>query len=260
MAASRGSPRRRVPVREFLTRREWDVRVAWPLRSPLISTFTLVGALAPLFDTTIVNVAVDTLGRDLHTSVTAIQWVVTGYLLALGMVIPLSGWSVARFGGKRMWMLGVALFLVGSVLSGAAWNISSLIAFRVLQGIGGGLMMPIVQTLIVQAAGGRRLGRLMAVVTTPALVGPILGPVLGGMIVGNLSWRWIFYFNVPICVAAPVLAWRGLPTVPPHGKQRLDVLGLILLPPALASERSTSQSSPLPTRGYEGSRYPTPAV
>ena len=114
----------------------------------------LVGALAPLFDATIVNVAIDTLGRNLHASVSAIQWVVTGYLLALGMVIPLSSWSAARFGGKQMWMISLGLFLAGSVLSGVAWNIGSLIAFRVLQGIGGGLMLPILQTLVFRAAGG----------------------------------------------------------------------------------------------------------
>jgi len=195
----------------------------------------LVGILAPLFDATIVNVALGTLGRDLDASVSTIQWVVTGYLLALGMAIPLSGWSVARFGGKRMWMVSLGLFLVGSVLSGAAWNVGDLIASRVLQGIGGGLMIPIMQTLVARAAGGRNLGRLMAVASMPALVGPILGPMLGGLIVGHFAWRWIFYFNVPICLAALVLAWRGMPSDPPRGGQRLDALGLALLSPALAA-------------------------
>src|SRR5215217_1641536 len=174
----------------------------------------LVGILAPLFDATIVNVALDALGRDLDASVSTIQWVVTGYLLALGMAIPLSGWSVARFGGKRTWMVSLGLFLAGSVLAGAAWNVGSLVA---------------------QAAGGRNLGRLMAVASMPALVGPILGPVLGGLIVGNLSWRWIFFFNVPVCLAALVLAWRGMPAASPQGGQRLDVPGLALLSPAVAA-------------------------
>jgi len=195
----------------------------------------LVGILAPLFDATIVNVALDALGRDLDASVSTIQWVVTGYLLALGMAIPLSGWSVARFGGKRTWMVSLGLFLAGSVLAGAAWNVGSLIAFRVLQGIGGGLMIPTMQTLVAQAAGGRNLGRLMAVASMPALVGPILGPVLGGLIVGNLSWRWIFFFNVPVCLATLVLAWRGMPAASPQGGQRLDVPGLALLSPAVAA-------------------------
>ncbi len=195
----------------------------------------LVGVLAPLFDATIVNVALHTLGSELDASVSMIQWVVTGYLLALGMAIPLSGWGVARFGGKRTWMASLVLFLTGSVLAGAAWNVGSLIAFRILQGIGGGLMIPTMQTLMVRAAGGRNLGRVMAVASMPALVGPILGPVLGGLILGNLSWRWVFLFNVPVCLVALVLAWRAMPSDPPRGGQRLDALGLALLSPAVAA-------------------------
>ncbi len=195
----------------------------------------LVGVLAPLFDATIVNVALHTLGSELDASVSMIQWVVTGYLLALGMAIPLSGWGVARFGGKRTWMASLVLFLTGSVLAGAAWNVGSLIAFRILQGIGGGLMIPTMQTLMVRAAGGRNLGRVMAVASMPALVGPILGPVLGGLIVGNLSWRWVFLLNVPVCLVALVLAWRAMPSDTPRGGQRLDALGLALLSPAVAA-------------------------
>src|SRR5215471_10325004 len=99
----------------------------------------VVGALAPALDTTIVNVALATLGREMAASVPSIQWVITGYLLAMGMAIPVTGWLVERFGGKRMWMLSLALFLAGSVLSGTAWNMGSLIVFRVVQGVGGGL-------------------------------------------------------------------------------------------------------------------------
>lgn len=104
------------------------------------------------------------------------QWVITGYLLAMGMAIPVTGWLVERFGGKRIWMFSLALFLAGSVLSGAAWNIDSLIVFRVVQGVGGGLMMPIVVTLLVQAAGPRRPGRLMATASLPVVVVPVFGP------------------------------------------------------------------------------------
>jgi MFS family permease len=141
----------------------------------------VAGAMAPLLDSTIINVALGTLGRDLHTSLAAVQWVVTGYLLALAMAIPATGWLVGRFGAKRMWMFSLALFLAGSMLCGVAWNTGALVAFRVLQGAGGGLMLPILQTLLMRAAGGRGLGRLMATITIPALVGPILGPVIGGL-------------------------------------------------------------------------------
>jgi EmrB/QacA subfamily drug resistance transporter len=148
-------------------------------------------------------------------------------------------WSIGRRRSdarrSRAWILSLALFLAGSVLSGAAWNTGSLIAFRVLQGTGAGLMQPIVQTLLVQAAGQRRLGRAISIITVLAVVAPIFGPVVGGLIVSNLSWRWIFYVNVPLCVAALLLAWRGLPATPPQGELRLDIRGLVLLSPGLAA-------------------------
>src|SRR4051812_559507 len=157
----------------------------------------VVGALAPLLDSTIVNVALGTLGRDLHTSLAAVQWVVTAYLLALAMTIPATGWLAGRYGAKRMWLLSLALFLAGSVLCGVAWNAGSLIAFRVVQGVGGGLMLPILQTLLMRAAGGRQVGRLMATITIPALVGPILGPVIGGLIIGRRRQRVGLYHQAP---------------------------------------------------------------
>src|SRR4051812_21627592 len=110
----------------------------------------VVGIIAVFLDTTIVNVAIDTLARDLHATVSSIQWVSTSYLLSLGMVVPITGWAVARYGAKRMWLLALTVFLVGSVLAGFAWDVQALIVFRVLQGAGGGLMFPIQQTLIVR--------------------------------------------------------------------------------------------------------------
>ncbi len=194
----------------------------------------VLGALAPLLDSTIVNVALDRLGRDLGAPVATVQWVATGYLLAMAMVIPLSGWAIDRFGGRRVWLLALGMFLTGSVLCGFAWNTASLIGFRVLQGAGGGMMLPVLQTILMRAVGGQRIGRLMALVTLPALFGPIFGPVIGGLIVGHLSWRWIFFVNVPICLAAIVLAVRGLPRDQPGGSGRLDWIGLALLSPGLA--------------------------
>jgi EmrB/QacA subfamily drug resistance transporter len=194
----------------------------------------LTGAIPSLLDTSIVNVAVDTIGRDLHTTVSVIQWVITGYLLSFAMVIPLSGWALARFGGRAVWMFALALFLAGSVACGASWNIGSLITFRVIQGIGGGLLTPLITTLLVQAAGSDRLGRLMAAVSLPVVVVPIFGPVVAGLIISNISWRWIFYVNVPMCLLGLVLAWRELPASRPQGgASRIDVAGLVLLPPAL---------------------------
>lgn len=200
-----------------------------------LAAVLVLGALAPLLDSTIVTVAIHTLGANLHASVATVQWVSTAYLLALAMAVPITGWSANRFGAKRMWIVALGLFLAGSMLCGAAWNIGSLIAFRVLQGIGGGLMLPILQTLLMRAAGRERIGRLMAVVTLPATLGPILGPVIGGVMVGHLDWRWIFYVNAPICLAAIILAVRTLTPDPPATAARLDVLGLLLVSPALAA-------------------------
>jgi EmrB/QacA subfamily drug resistance transporter len=197
----------------------------------------IVGGLAVIFDTTIVSVALHTLSVKLHTPVTTIQWVSTGYLLALGIAVPLSTWGLQRFGGKRLWIFALGVFLAGSVGSSLAWNVDSLIIWRVVQGIGGGLMLPLMTTLIFQAAGGRSLGRLVTYIALPALLGPILGPLIGGAILTHLSWRYMFWVNVPFCVAGILLAWRYLHIDAPArpgsaaGRPRLDVTGLLLAAP-----------------------------
>jgi len=196
-----------------------------------VSGALIVGALAVVFDTTIVGVALNTLAADLHAPIATVQWVSTGYLLALGVVIPVVAWAQARVGGKRLWLVALTVFLLGSVLCSAAWNAPSLIAFRVVQGIGGGLMLPLLSTLVMQAARGRDLGRTMAVISLPGLLGPILGPVVGGLILHGLDWRWLFWVNVPFCVVGFVLALRLLPADPPPTAGRLDVVGLLLAAP-----------------------------
>ncbi len=200
----------------------------------VISLVVVVGAVMSILDATIVNVALATLGRDLHASLSTIQWVASGYLVALAMVIPMTGWASERFGAKRLWMVVVALFVAGSALSGLAWSAGSLIFFRVLQGLGGGMIMPAGMTILVQAAGPQRIGRVMSVVGAPMLLGPILGPVLGGVILQYLSWRWIFFVNVPIGAVALVMAYKLLPYSPPRKGERLDVMGLAMLSPGLA--------------------------
>jgi len=196
-----------------------------------VSSALIVGALAVVFDTTIVGLALNTLAADLHAPIATIQWVSTGYLLALGVVIPVVAWAQARVGGKRLWLVALTVFLIGSVLCSVAWNAPSLIAFRIVQGIGGGLMLPLLSTLVMQAARGRDLGRTMAVISLPAVLGPILGPVVGGVILHWLDWRWLFWVNVPFCVVGYVLAVRLLPADPPPAVKRLDVVGLALAAP-----------------------------
>ena len=200
-----------------------------------LAVILLVGVTMVAFDTTIVNVAIDPIARNLHTSVSTAQWTISGYVLALGMIVPVAGWASTRFGAKRVWMAALALFMVASILSSAAWNIDSLIVFRVLQGIGGGLMLPILQNLLVEATGGRNLGRIMATIGIPTLFGPIAGPIVGGLIVSHFSWRWIFLVNVPFSIAGLVLAWRGLERSTPRKGAYLDVVGLALLSPGIAA-------------------------
>lgn len=193
----------------------------------------LVGGMAVLFDTTIVAVGIRTLATELDVGLATIQWVSTAYLLALGVAVPLVGWAQRALGTKRLWMLGLGVFLVGSVLSSLAWSAGSLIAFRAVQGLGGGLLMPLMTTMVMQAAGGQNLGRLAAVIGIPIALGPILGPVIGGVILHNLHWSWMFWVNVPFCVAGLVLARRNLPADPVQQKVPLDVVGLLLLAPGL---------------------------
>ncbi|MGV8977091.1 MAG: MDR family MFS transporter [Cellulomonas sp.] len=193
----------------------------------------LVGGLAVLFDATIVAVALHTLADDLHTSVATIQWVTTGYLLALAITVPITGWAQRVLGSKRLWIIALSLFLLGSVLSSLAWSAESLIAFRAVQGVGGGVMLPLMSTLVVQAAGGKNLGKIMSVISLPAVLGPILGPVVGGLILEHLHWSWMFWVNVPFCVAGIVLAVIVLPKDGPMRHAPLDVVGFMLMGPGL---------------------------
>ncbi|HEX5145977.1 MAG TPA: MDR family MFS transporter, partial [Conexibacter sp.] len=201
----------------------------------VVAGVVVLGVFMSILDTTIVNVALETLARDLHAPLDTIQWVATGYLLSLAIVIPLSGWMSERFGSKRVWMTSVAIFGLGSALCGLAWSSGALIAFRIVQGIGGGMIMPVGMALLAQTAGPRRVGRVMAVIGVPMLLAPVFGPVIGGLIVSSVSWRWIFYVNVPIVVLALLLASRLLRSDQGRADAgRLDWVGVALLPPGLA--------------------------
>src|SRR3954463_3325123 len=190
-----------------------------------VAGVVVLGAVMSILDTTVVNVAINTLARDFDTSLSTIQWVVTGYTLALATVIPLTGWGADRFGTKRLYMISIALFIAGSALSGLAWSAETLIAFRVLQGLGGGMLMPAGMTILTRAAGPQRVGRVMAIMGVPMLLGPILGPILGGWLVDDVPWRWIFFITLPIGIVALLLSLRILPKDRPEPSERLDVLG-----------------------------------
>jgi EmrB/QacA subfamily drug resistance transporter len=194
-----------------------------------LSAVVLIGSIMSILDTTIVNVALATLGRELHATVAEIQWVVTGYMLSLAAVIPITGWAARRFGAKRVYLLSLVLFTAGSALCGLASSTTELIVFRVIQGVGGGMILPIGQLMMAEAAGPKRMGRVMSIAAVPVMLAPILGPTIGGLIIDNASWRWIFYVNLPIGVLAVTAALRALPRVEPEPADPLDLRGLALM-------------------------------
>ena len=200
-------------------------------------TALVVGGITAILDTTIVAIGLQTLTVQLHAPISTIQWVSTGYLLALAIAIPFVSWAQARLGGKRLWLFALGLFVLGSLLCACAWNVESLIAFRILQGLGGGIMFPLMQTLAMQHVAPEARTRTMASVSLPAALGPILGPVLGGLVLNWLNWRWLFLINVPIGVVGFILAALFITDDRPSreaSRQRLDVVGAMLLAPALA--------------------------
>ncbi len=197
----------------------------------------LVGGLMGLLDTSIVNVGINTLSHNFHVSLKTIEWVASGYLLALAATVPLSGWAAERFGAKTLWLTGLVVFMIGSALSGTSWDAGSLIVFRVLQGVGAGILEPTLLSVLARAAGPSRAGKMIGLVGITVTLGPILGPVVGGAILGHVDWRWIFFINIPIGLVALALAVRSVPAdVPAAGPPpKLDVLGIILLCPGFVA-------------------------
>ncbi|AXB42803.1 DHA2 family efflux MFS transporter permease subunit [Amycolatopsis albispora] len=200
------------------------------------TAFVLVlGTFMATLDSTIVSVGVAELAAEFSAPVTGIQWVSTAYLLAVVAAVPASGWLADRFGGRRVWLLAVAGFLLGSLLCALAWSLPSLIAFRVLQGLAGGLLPPTGQALLARAAGRDRIGRVISIVGVVPLLSPVLGPLLGGAVLGLADWPWLFYVNLPIGLVAIVLARRFVPVVPPAAERTpFDFRGAALLSPGLA--------------------------
>ncbi|MGD0445229.1 MAG: MFS transporter [Edaphobacter sp.] len=153
-----------------------------------ITAVAVLGSFLAQLDATIVNVSLSSLAVNLHSSLTAIQWVTSGYLLALALMLPLNGWLVERIGAKSLYLWCFSTFTLSSALCGLAWSANSLIAFRILQGMSGGLMAPMTQMMMARAAG-KHMARLMGYAAVPILMGPILGPVIAGAILQHASWR-----------------------------------------------------------------------
>lgn len=206
-----------------------------PALRRLVGVILLGGALG-ILNSTMVAVGIDRLAGELNASLATIGWVSTGFLVAVTVTIPVTGWAVEVFGGRRMWLAGLGLFLVGTLACALAWDAGSLIAFRVLQGVGAGILDPLVLTLLARAAGPARAGRVMGLMAAVLSLGPVLGPVVGGVVLESLGWRWMFLLSVPVGGLALVLAHRVLPADPPERSgTRLDVLGVALLGPGFAS-------------------------
>src|SRR4051795_12801288 len=153
----------------------------------IVAGVVVLGAIMSILDITVVSVALPTFQDVFDTSYANVAWTMTGYTLALATVIPLSGWAADRYGTKRLYMLALLLFTLGSVLCATATSIEQLVGYRVLQGLGGGMLMPIGMTIMTRAAGPKRIGRLMAVLGIPMLLGPIGGPALRGRVVAGGS-------------------------------------------------------------------------
>ncbi|MEU0544163.1 DHA2 family efflux MFS transporter permease subunit [Nocardia sp. NPDC005978] len=195
----------------------------------------ITASIMTVLDMTIVNVALNILATTFETSLATIAWVATAYTLALATVIPVTAWAIGRFGAKRLYLGAIALFAFGSLLTGLAWNVPSLIGFRIVQGLGGGMIMPIGMTIMMRAADPARMGRTMALMGIPVLVGPLAGPVLGGWLIDQASWRWLFLINLPVAAVALLGARRVLAGDPPAPAAKLDLPGLLLLSPGLAA-------------------------
>lgn len=195
-----------------------------------IAIAVVLGSIMSVLSTTIVNVALETLSVKLNSPLDDVQWVVTSYMLALAAVIPVSGWAASRFGARRLYVLSLVLFTAGSALCGFAWNLETLIGARVLQGLAGGLLVPIGQMVLVRAAGPGNMARVMSAIGVPIILAPVFGPTLGGLLVEHISWQAIFFVNVPVGIVAALASLRLLPRdEAAEATPKLDAIGLGLV-------------------------------
>lgn len=193
---------------------------------------TTLGAFLAFLDTSIVNVALRSLSQTMDTSLATIQWLVTAYLLALAAVLPLAGWASERFGARRVYLVSITGFVLGSLACGLAASVEQLIAFRVVQGAAAALAGPTATMIAVRAAGRDQMAKVMSVTGVPTILAPIIGPTIGGLLLEHAGWRWLFLLNVPIGAVIVVLGRRLLPgdgTAGARAGARIDVGGLVTL-------------------------------
>lgn len=200
-----------------------------PFATWRLAAVIVFGAFMSGLDASVVNVGLDSISRELHTNLATAQWATNGYLVALGVSLPACGWLGRRVGVGRLWLAALAAFTVASVLCALAPSIEWLIALRVLQGMSAGLLIPAGQTILGQAVGPGRLGRVMSILGVAVTAAPAIGPVLGGIVVDLAAWPWLFLLNVPIGIAGLALGWRYIPRGTPEDVGPLDRRGLAML-------------------------------
>lgn len=218
----------------------------------LVAIVFVIGMFMDILDTTIVNVALPKLGGQLGSS-ESIQWVATGYMLSLAIWIPGSGWIGDKFGTKRVFIFALAMFTAASALCGAANSINQLIIFRILQGVGGGMLTPVGTAMLYRAFPPAERAKASAVLTIPIVIAPALGPVLGGFIVDNLSWRWIFYINLPIGIIGLVFAAVFLKEEKQPRAGGFDIYGFVLSGAGLALVLYGLDAAHMPKYGWGSS-------
>jgi MFS transporter, DHA2 family, multidrug resistance protein len=204
----------------------------------VITSAVLVGALMGAIDTSVVNVALVHIQATFGVTTEQVTWVSTAYLITVVIVMPLTAWLGSVLGRKRMYLFCVLLFTVSSVLCGLSRTLGELIAFRVLQGLGGGALQPVSQAIMRETFPPEEQGQAMGFFGMIVLLGPAIGPTLGGWLTDNYSWPWIFFINIPVGIAALIMGWRFIsdpPYMRAHGLARVDGVGIGLLAVGLAA-------------------------
>src|SRR5256885_9353373 len=201
--------------------------MAGPDNKWLVTASIGVGSLMAAIDTSIVNVALPMMRGSVGATIQEITWVSTAYIIATVLIMPLTGFLGSLFGQKRLYLASLVVFLIGSALCGLARSLPALVAFRAIQGLGGGALQPTQQAILRQTFPAKEQGMAMAMFAMVIMVGPAVGPTLGGWITDNYSWPWIFYINLPLGIFAGIMTWRLVPR-PQHANARsssVDWLG-----------------------------------
>jgi DHA2 family multidrug resistance protein len=197
----------------------------------IVALTVMLPTLIEIIDTSVVNVSLDSIRGSLSAGIDESTWTITSYLVSNAIIIPMTGWLSRVFGRKRYLIISIMLFTMSSFLCGVSWNLQSLIVFRILQGIGGGAMQPISQSILLETFPRKQHGMAMAIFGVGIMFGPIIGPLLGGWITDNWSWHWIFFINIPIGLLSILMAMVFIvdPPYMQRQKMKIDYWGLALL-------------------------------